>query len=77
MSTSIHIEHIFKETRLKMEAKITELEAALTTLNAELDAFWNEPPEVKYVDGRMNDYYAQSITRAQIASRAALNKEQS
>lgn len=56
------------------DKRIAELEAALTNLNAEIDAFWNEVPEFKYVGGRMNDFYCQRITQSQIASRVALKE---
>lgn len=54
---------------LKRQAR---LEEALRELSDELDAFWNEPPEVKYVNGRMSNYYENSIVRAQMDAEGAL-----
>lgn len=54
------------------EAREAELRAALERLNAELDAFWNEPAEIKYPEGRMNVVYERLITDAQMACRQAL-----
>lgn len=50
-----------------------ELLSALVRLNAEVDAFWNEPAEVKYPNGGpMNPFYEKSIVFAQGEAGAAI-----
>lgn len=53
----------------RLRAENTRLRAALEYLNAELDAYWNDPSQA---GKRPPEAYIQNITNAQIASRSAL-----
>ena len=55
----------------RLKAINAELLEAIEHINAELDAYWNDPTQM---NARPNAYYVQSITNAQIASYAAIAK---